>query len=64
MLSLHCFNSSFLVLQAFDLGIIEVLSSVELLIELLLSKLSRVDREDLFTGQLSVVLPREEEVLH
>ena len=64
MFMLHCFNLSLLVLQVTDLGIVEVLTFVELLVDLLLSKLSRVDREDLFTGQLSVVLLREEEVLH
>ena len=63
MLSLLCHKFGLLGLQFFDLGIIEVLIS-ELLIYLLFSKLIRVDREDFITGQLSVVLPREEEVLH
>ena len=42
----------------------EIPAIVELSCDLLHSKLVRVDRENLCTGQFRVVLSREEEVLH
>ena len=64
MIRLQSFNSVPLLYQAGMLVIAEIPTIVELSCDLLYSKLVRVNRENLFTGQFRVVLSREEEVLN
>ena len=64
MIWLQCFNFIPLIHQASMRGIIEIPAIVELSCDILHSKLVRVNRENLCTGQFRVVLTREEEVLH